>query len=167
MNNEWETIANEIITRKRNDPLSSNYLFLTGGEGTGKTHTAKTIYHGLLQYYDKQIESDPLKRKGLILVFSGKAAYNVGGVTVHFALWFPFGSLKMVPVNSNTLDVLTKEYAQLKVLLIDEVSLIGSRMLFNIDKRLREIMHVPTKPFGGLDVIFYGDFCQAQPIHDS
>ena len=86
LNNEQETIAKEIITRKRNDPLSSNYLFLTGGEGTGKTHTAKTIYHGLLQYYDKQIESNPLKRKGLIVAFTGKSAYNVGAVTTHFAL---------------------------------------------------------------------------------
>ena len=40
-------------------------------------------------------------------------------------------------------------------------------MLFNIDKRLRQIMHVATKPFGGLDVTFCGDFCQVQPVHDS
>ena len=40
-------------------------------------------------------------------------------------------------------------------------------MLLNIDKRLREIMHNTTKPFGVLDIIFCGDFCQAQPVHDS
>ena len=135
--------------------------------GTGKTHTAKTIYHGLLQYYDKQIKSDLIKRKGLILAFTGKAAYNVGGVTVHSALRLSFGSTKMVPLNYNTLDLLEKEYAHLKVLLIDEVSLIWYWMFFNIDKRLREIMHNATKPFCGLDVIFYGDFFQAQWVHDS
>ena len=70
MNNEQETITKEIITRKINDPLSPIYLFLTSGEGTGKTHTAKTIYHGLLHHYDKQLESDPLKRKGWILPFT-------------------------------------------------------------------------------------------------
>ena len=108
MNNEQETITKEIITRKRNDPFSPIYLFLTGGVRTGKTHTAKAIYHGLLHYYDKQLESDPLKRKGLILVFTGKAAYTIGGVTVHSALRLSFGSTKMLPLNSNTLDLLTK-----------------------------------------------------------
>ena len=39
-------------------------------------------------------------------------------------------------------------------------------MLYNIDKRLREIMHMPTRPFGNLDVIFCGDLCQAQPVRD-
>ena len=40
-------------------------------------------------------------------------------------------------------------------------------MLLNMEKILREIMHNATKPFGGLDVIFCGDFCQVQPVHDS
>ena len=73
----------------------------------------------------------------------------------------------MLPLNSNTLDALTKDFEQLRVLLIDEVSLIGSRMLYNIDKKLREIMHTPTRPFGNLDVIFCGDLCQAKPVRDS
>ena len=73
----------------------------------------------------------------------------------------------MLPLNSNTLDALTKDFEQLRVLLIDEVSLIGSRMLYNIDKRLREIMHTPTRPLGNLDVIFCGDLCQVQRVHDS
>jgi hypothetical protein len=53
------------------------------------------------------------------------------------------------------------------VLLLDEVSLIGSHMLYNIDKRMREIKHAPTNPFGNVDVIFYGDLFQAEPVHDS
>ena len=40
-------------------------------------------------------------------------------------------------------------------------------MLYNMDKRLREILHVATKPFGNVDVIFCGDFFQAEPIRDS
>ena len=151
-------LQNRLSQEKEITPLVQSTCS-SGGARTGKTHTAKAIYHGLLHYYDKQLESDPLKRKGLILAFIGKVAYKVGGITVHSALRLPFGSLKMVPINSNTLDLLTKEYAQLKVLLIDEVSLIGSWMLLNTDKRLREIMHNTTKPFDGLDVIFCGDFC--------
>lgn len=73
----------------------------------------------------------------------------------------------MTPLGSNTLDMLTKEYDQLRLLLIDKASLIGSRMLYNMDKRLREILHMPTIPFGNLDNIFCGDLCQIQHVHDS
>ena len=66
-----------------------------------------------------------------------------------------------------TLDILSKQFEQLHILLIDETSCIGSQMLFNIDKILREIFHMPTKPFGNVDVIFCGDFYQAEPIRDS
>ena len=40
-------------------------------------------------------------------------------------------------------------------------------MLFNIDKILHQILHMPTKPFGDVDVIFCGYFYQAEPIRDS
>ena len=55
---------------------------------------------------------------------------------------------------------LNKGYEQIHLLLINEASLIGSQMLYNIDKRPREIMHTPTKPFGGIDVIFCGIYAR-------
>ena len=73
----------------------------------------------------------------------------------------------MLPLNSNTLDALTKYFEQLQVLLFDEASLIGYHMLYNIVKRICELMHAPTRPFGNLDVIFFGDLFQVQPVHDS
>lgn len=72
----------------------------------------------------------------------------------------------MVPLASNTLDVLSKEYEKLNFLLTDEASLIGSRFLYSIDKGLHEIMHTPSSPFGNLDIIFCGDLCQEKLIRD-
>lgn len=66
----------------------------------------------------------------------------------------------------NTLDMVRKEYAQLTLFLIDEASLIGSRISYNIDKWIHEIMHTWTTPFGNIDIIFCGDLCQAQALHD-
>ena len=40
-------------------------------------------------------------------------------------------------------------------------------MLYNIDKRLCQIKHMRTKPFGNIDIIFYGDLYQTQPVCDS
>ena len=108
LNNEQQSIVKEIVARKKNNPSTPIHLFLTGGAGTGKTHTAKIAYDALLHFYDKEIGSDPLKKKGLKVAFTGKAAYNVGGVIVHSALRLPLNSSNMLPLNSNTLDSLTK-----------------------------------------------------------
>ena len=73
----------------------------------------------------------------------------------------------MLPLDSNTLDNLSKKLEQLKILLIDEASLIGAKMLYNIDRRLCQIKHMPMKPFGNIDIIFCSDLYQAQPVCDS
>ena len=65
------------------------------------------------------------------------------------------------------LDVLSKQYEQLRLVFIDETTWIGSRMLFNMDKRLREILHMTTMPFGNVDIILCGDFYQVEPIRDA
>jgi hypothetical protein len=70
-------------------------------------------------------------------------------------------------LNSEKLDTLTKHFEQLRVLLIDEASLIGATFLYEVDKHLRQIKHTPTSYFGNVDLIFSGDLYQAQPIRDS
>ena len=52
------------------------------------------------------------------------------------------------------------------MLIVDEVSLLGWNMMRHIDQRLRQIMDNPA-PFGGLHVIFVGDFFQLAPVRDA
>jgi hypothetical protein len=47
---------------------------------------------------------------------------------------------------------------QLKLLMLDEISLIGSRMFPFIDTRLKIIKHKHNSFFGNLDVLIIGDF---------
>ncbi len=79
----------------------------------------------------------------------------------------PFNKSNYFPLSSEKLDTLTKHFQQLRVLLVDEASLIGATFLYEIDKRLRQIKYTPTCYFGGIDIIFCGDLCQAHPIKDS
>jgi len=65
-----------------------------------------------------------------------------------------------------TLNKLNEQYEQLRFIVIDEISLVGARMLNAIDQRLHSIKHVQNKFFGGLDVIVIGDFYQAPPVGD-
>ena len=132
-----------------------------------KTFTDKAISQVLIRIYDAYFSVDPLKPKGLILAFTSKSTYNVGGTTIHYALLIPFNKSSFLPLSNEMLDTLGKLYQELRVVLIDEASLIGSCFLYCIDDRLRNIKHAQTKYFGNIDMIFCGDLYQAQPIQDS
>lgn len=53
----------------------------------------------------------------------------------------------------------------LKVLIIDEISLVGQNMFNFVNLRLQEIRGCP-KPFGGVSVITVGDLYQPKPVMD-
>jgi exonuclease III len=167
LNKEQQAIVKDIALKKSMDIQEPLYVFLTGGAGTGKTFTAKMLFQMLIRIYDAHNTIDPLKPKGLILAYTGKAAYNAGGTTIHSALLMPFNKSHFLPLSKEMLDKLSKLYQELQLVFIDEASLIGSRFLFSIDNRLRNIKHIQTKYFGNIDMIFCGDLYQAQPIQDS
>jgi hypothetical protein len=54
----------------------------------------------------------------------------------------------------------------LQLIVINEISLVGNRMLSFIDHRLRVIKQVHKKFMGGLDVIMIHDFYQAPPVQN-
>ena len=65
-----------------------------------------------------------------------------------------------------------KRVLQWRWLIIDEISMVGSRLFAQIDMKLREVIRDigtqklargKTRPFGGLDVIVSGDFWQLDP----
>jgi hypothetical protein len=53
-----------------------------------------------------------------------------------------------------------------QLMMLDEIYLIGKRILKFTDLQLRSSKHVHTKFFGNLDVIIICDIYQVQPIHD-
>ena len=52
----------------------------------------------------------------------------------------------------------------LKMIIIDEMSMIGSDMLYDIHKRLSEIRFGSLEPFGGLGLLLVGDLMQLKAI---
>jgi hypothetical protein len=105
-------IFDDIMYKKRvfdNKPI---YLFFIGGVGTGKTFILQTIVQGLLRMHHKDLRSDPLKTKALLMAFTGKAAFNIGGTTIHSALHIPINhSLSNLgKLSTETLSKLTNQY---------------------------------------------------------
>jgi hypothetical protein len=69
--------------------------------------------------------------------------YNIGGSTIHSALSIPLNKSinDIKPLYDERRDVVIIKYAQVKLLILDETSLIGSRKFSFNDKRLRIIKH--------------------------
>ena len=90
--------------------------------------------------------------------YTGTAAKLIGGSTT--STLFGFRSTKI--------STLEKRFANVNTIIVDEVSMIGCIQLAKISQCLTKAKHAnPDLPFGGVDIIFFGDFIQFPPIHDS
>ena len=61
----------------------------------------------------------------MTLDYIGKAAYNAGKTTIHYAFLIPFNKSSLVPLSNEMLDALGKLYQELRVVLIDQAYLTG------------------------------------------
>jgi len=130
-------------------------VFLTGEPGAGKSHTINTYTRWLR---DHAIEP-------AITASTGIAATHIGGLTIHS--WAGIGikrSLSEYDLDRiASTEHVVKRIRRTKILIIDEVSMLGPDTLSMVDAVCREVLG-SSKPFGGLQVIFVGDFFQLPPI---
>ena len=100
---------------------------------------------------------------------TGKAAFNIKGNTIHSALAIPAcQSLKNYkPLDSSRLNTLRSQLGGVKLIFLDEISMVGSTM-FNvqINNRLKDIKG-SKENFGGVSIIAIGGLFQLQPVMDS
>ena len=141
------------------------YLFLTGGGGTGKSHFIRAIYHTALKTF-RHGPSNPEMPTLLMMAPTGVAAVNIDATTINTGLAIP----KDVGDNLRALSdqkrtQLRISLAELKVIIIDEISMVSNTMLLNIHKRLKEIFATPnSRLFAGISIIAVGDLYQLPPI---
>ncbi|MFA6446003.1 MAG: AAA family ATPase [Candidatus Paceibacterota bacterium] len=130
-------------------------VFLTGSAGSGKTY--------LLNKYIAYIRG--LGGDVAITASTGIAATHMGGMTIH--AWSGLGISDDLS-ESDIYELLDRphlkgRFARTHVLIIDEVSMLHDFQLDLVDAILR-IARKNDEPFGGMQVIFCGDFFQLPPI---
>ena len=146
----FEKAIKNVIKRQRNEDTEQFIGYIGGPGGTGKSQVIKAIVE-----FHKEIEAS---RKIKMCAYTGTAAKHIGGSTT--ATLFKFGSY-----NSSVME---NRFAEVDTIIIDEVSMIGCRQLAKISKHLTKAKHAnPDLPFGGVDIIFFGDFIQFPPIQDT
>ncbi len=130
-------------------------VFLTGEPGAGKTYT--------INEYVKYLRDCGIEVA--ITASTGIAATHIGGMTIHS--WSGIGIKRKLDkydidkIASN--EYVSKRIRKAKVLIIDEISMLSSDTLSMVDWVCREVKQ-NAEVFGGLQVIFVGDFFQLPPI---
>ena len=155
--------AHDIVISKKGmvSYPSPPLLMVHGVAGSGKSTVIKVISHFIHHILRK--EGDDIDCPYVILsAFTGSAASNINGQTLHTLFSFNFGSGYQSLSDKNR-DLKRALYKNLKVLIIDEISLVDADMLYKIDLRLREITQ-KDRPFGNVAIFAFGDMMQIKPV---
>ncbi|TAN61275.1 AAA family ATPase [bacterium] len=130
-------------------------IFLTGEPGSGKTYTVNRYVE-----YLRARDVEPA-----ITASTGIAATHIGGMTIHS--WCGIGiKTKLDERDLNKIagnEYIAKRVRRTKVLIIDEVSMLTAETLCMVDAVCREVK-LSMEPFGGMQVVFVGDFFQLPPV---
>ena len=141
------------------------HIFLTGNAGCGKSFLTKVLYQSLSKTFSYR-NSELEKAKVLLLAPTGVAAINIGDTTIHTGLNIPVGCFgkHLPPLSDKMRSMLRNRLSEVKVLIIDEVSMVSNDLLLHIHLRLTEIFASKGNfPFAGITVIAVGDFLQLPP----
>lgn len=130
-------------------------VFLTGEPGAGKSHT--------INRYTRWLREHGIEPA--ITASTGIAATHIGGLTIHS--WAGIGIKRQLSAYDldriASTEHVVKRIRKTKILIIDEVSMLGPETLSMVDAVCREVLG-SAKPFGGLQIILVGDFFQLPPI---
>lgn len=124
------------------------HLFVTGRAGTGKSTLLKVI-------------RDWLGEQAVVLAPTGLAAVNVGGQTIHSFFGFPPRLVRPDDIRRSRNGRVMR---RLDAVIIDEVSMVRSDLMWAIDQSLRINRGRPKEPFGGVRMLMFGDLFQLPPV---
>lgn len=131
-------------------------IFISGSAGTGKSY--------LLQYLKANYSDSGLH----ITASTGIAAVHVGGQTLHSWAAIGLGNLPAEQIIENLFSAkfsrVRRKLKLAKMLAIDEISMI-SAPVFDLINELLKAVRQNEKPFGGLQLILFGDFLQLPPVN--
>jgi len=128
---------------------AEEHVFITGRAGTGKST--------LLRHFMAHT-----KRRVAVLAPTGLAAVNVGGQTIHSFFKFPPRLLQAGDVRA--LPSQQRLFEQLDTIIIDEISMVRADVLDAIDRSLRLNRRRAELPFGGVQIVAFGDLFQLAPV---
>ena len=141
------------------------YAFLTGGAGVGKSVVIRALYQTLYRILNLKDGENPDDKRFLLCAYMGFAAFNISGQTICSAFHKKMYQGTYNHLSADELNTFRIKYRHLKVVIIDEISMVGNMTLSFIDTRLQQLTGSKAA-FGGLSVIAVGDLYQLKPVGD-
>lgn len=126
-------------------------VFVTGRAGTGKS----TLLARLMR---------ELPGKVVVCAPTGVAALNVGGQTIHSLFGLRVGVQDVAKIARYMSRETREVLAAVDTVIIDEVSMVSADLLDAIDRSLRLAKKRSRTPFGGAQIVMFGDPYQLAPV---
>ena len=108
-------------------------IYINGGAGTGKSHLIHCIHHEASRILQRGLEN-PDDVTVLLTAYTGTAAFNILGRTVHSSFAINSTTLPYQSLGEDSLNTLKSALQNMSILIIDEVSMI-SKPLLRVCKR--------------------------------
>ena len=161
---QYTRARHQYFMRERESLPEPLRVFITGGAGTGKSHLIAVIKEHIERSHTGS------QNACMLVAPTGVAAFNIGGLTIHYAFWLPVEHGNLTRYTKHSAERLHQLQLLLKdvhALIIDEISMVSYETLGFI-RRLTEIKGTDNAEvyFGGLTIIALGDFYQLPPVRD-
>ncbi|KAK9836342.1 hypothetical protein WJX81_007050 [Elliptochloris bilobata] len=131
-------------------------VFFTGNAGTGKSFLLNRIIDKLRLVYGEDFAESVA-----VTAATGIAATHIGGTTLHSQCGC--GIPRTYDDFGKMWRTATPQWRKLKVLIIDEISMISAELFERLEQAGRELRS-NERPFGGVQLVLSGDFFQLPPI---
>jgi ATP-dependent DNA helicase PIF1 len=135
-------------------------IFITGPGGSGKTLLIRKIFEHANTYQFKDIQVTALTGCAAILL-------NCKAKTLHSwaGIGLGNGTIEQLVLKIKKNKFSKTMWKKTQVLVVDEVSMLSLK-LFNLLNAIGQAVRGNTKPFGGIQLVFAGDFYQLPPVGD-
>ena len=128
-------------------------MIVSGTAGTGKSY----LIHCLRLLLQNQL---------CVAAPTGVAAFNIDGHTLHSLLSLPTRR-EFKDLEGERLTELQQSFSEVRYLVIDKMSMVGRKIMGQVDRRLRQAFpNRAQQVFGGCSCLLFGDFGQLPPVMD-
>ena len=155
----FNQLAYQLQQMQMGAPCSPMRLYIEGVAGTGKT----CLVHAIIDFFTESECLTYLQTSA----YMAHAAGLIQGTTIHHAL-----NIRVTKYGKNqgsaSFSVLQEKVARIRFFIIDEISMVGARFFSKIQTQLQSGKEDGgVELFGGVNLVFVGDFLQLPPVADA